>query len=115
MCWRSAFWSRLLTELKASGVFANPITELGGLLDAFCAKQGLSRASAKLKFDGDVLADAQTAKGLELEDDERGSFASCASRTSLARFASSTLAAFASLAAWSPSAFAFAAAAFAAN
>ena len=29
-----AFWSRILTELKASGVFANTITELGGLLDA---------------------------------------------------------------------------------
>ena len=32
-----AFWSRLLTELKASGVFVNPITELGGLLDSIGA------------------------------------------------------------------------------
>ena len=32
-----ACWSRILTELKASGVFSGSLAELGGLLDAIAA------------------------------------------------------------------------------
>ena len=57
MCWRSAFLSRLLTELKASGVFANPITELGGLLDAIEAAAILNPANLEIAA-ADWRADA---------------------------------------------------------
>ena len=52
-----AFWSRLLTELKASGVFANAITELGGLLDAIEAAAILNPASLEIAA-ADWRADA---------------------------------------------------------
>ena len=40
------------------------------MLDAYCKKHGLRRASTSFEFDGDKVRDEQTPRELELESDD---------------------------------------------
>jgi small ubiquitin-related modifier len=45
-------------------------TQLGKLMEAYCARQSLNRGDLRFLFDGQTLRDVQTASELEMEDDE---------------------------------------------